>query len=131
MGGVLADPVKTLPGLFGAKAVFGFQWIHDYPYALPSLINSILLTMATAIVFLFLEEVRKRHTPCSSHFAKPSRRQKIDATSMTMACTWATASSRSLSETIVLTDSPTFPLGSKESRWKTFKKRQQSLQHLL
>lgn len=61
MGGMLADSSKTLPGLFGEKAVFGFQWIQDYPYALPSLINAASLSIVTVIVFLFLEEVRSAH----------------------------------------------------------------------
>lgn len=61
MGGMLADSSKTLPGLFGEKAVFGFQWIRDYPYALPSLINAASLSIVTVIVFLFLEEVRAAH----------------------------------------------------------------------
>ncbi|KYK54471.1 hypothetical protein DCS_06429 [Drechmeria coniospora] len=56
MGGILADPAKTLPGLFGADAVLGYKWIHDYPFALPSLINCALLTIVTALVFLFLRE---------------------------------------------------------------------------
>ncbi|OAQ91351.1 MFS transporter [Purpureocillium lilacinum] len=59
LGGVLADPMKTMPGLFGEGAVFGFQWIHSYPYALPSLVNFVFLTICTAIVFLFLEETSK------------------------------------------------------------------------
>lgn len=58
MGGMLADSSKTLPDLFGDKAVFGFQWIRDYPYALPSLINAASLSIVTVIVFFFLEEVR-------------------------------------------------------------------------
>lgn len=61
MGGMLADSSKTLPGLFGENAVFGFQWIRDYPYALPSLINAASLSIVTVIVFLFLEEVRVAH----------------------------------------------------------------------
>ncbi|KAL7955215.1 MFS general substrate transporter [Trichoderma compactum] len=59
MGGMLADSSKTLPGLFGEKAVFGFQWIRDYPYALPSLINAASLSIVTVIVFLFLEETSR------------------------------------------------------------------------
>ncbi|KAL7783772.1 major facilitator superfamily domain-containing protein [Trichoderma afarasin] len=59
MGGMLADSSKTLPGLFGDKAVFGFQWIRDYPYALPSLINAASLSIVTVIVFLFLEETSR------------------------------------------------------------------------
>lgn len=57
MGGMLAEPFKTIPGLFGENGVLGFQLFRDYPFALPSLINSFLLTIATVICFLFLEEV--------------------------------------------------------------------------
>ena len=57
MGGVLADPAVNLPGLFGENAAFGFRWIRDYPYALPSLMNCVFLSAATALTFLFLEEV--------------------------------------------------------------------------
>ncbi|KAM4067116.1 major facilitator superfamily protein [Hirsutella rhossiliensis] len=56
MGGLLADSVKTMPGLFGEYALLDCQWIRDYPYALPSLINCIFLTVVTVIVFLFVEE---------------------------------------------------------------------------
>lgn len=57
MGGMLAEPAKTLPGLFGENAIFGYQWIQDYPFALPSLMNCLFLSIATAMTFLFLEEV--------------------------------------------------------------------------
>lgn len=60
-GGMLADSTKTLPGLFGEKAVFGFQWIRGYPDALPSLINAVSLSIVTLIVILFLEEVSGAH----------------------------------------------------------------------
>ncbi|PTB78943.1 MFS general substrate transporter [Trichoderma longibrachiatum ATCC 18648] len=65
MGGMLAESSKTLPGLFGEKAVFGFQWVRDYPYALPSLINAVTLSIVTVIIFLFLEETSRarRHKP--------------------------------------------------------------------
>ena len=58
MGGMLADPTKTFPGLFGEDGMLGFQWTRDYPFALPSLMNALFLTIATALVFLLLEEVR-------------------------------------------------------------------------
>lgn len=58
MGGLLAEPAKTLPGLFGEDAIFGFSLFRDYPFALPSLISAFSLGIATMIVFLFLEEVR-------------------------------------------------------------------------
>ena len=60
MGGMLADPAANLPGIFGDGAVFGFQWIRNYPYALPSLMNFVFLSTATAVAFLFLEEVSER-----------------------------------------------------------------------
>ncbi|EGR52410.1 uncharacterized protein TRIREDRAFT_53611 [Trichoderma reesei QM6a] len=65
MGGMLAESSQTLPGLFGEKAVFGFQWVRDYPYALPSLINAATLSIVTLILFLFLEETSRarRHKP--------------------------------------------------------------------
>lgn len=52
MGGLLADPVLTLPGIFGEGAIWGFDWIFRYPYALPSLINAITLTITGLVVFL-------------------------------------------------------------------------------
>lgn len=57
MGGLLADPVSTLPQYFGEDAVFGFDWIEKYPYALPSVLNAVTLTITTLIVFFALEEV--------------------------------------------------------------------------
>ncbi|KAH7310495.1 major facilitator superfamily domain-containing protein [Stachybotrys elegans] len=56
MGGMLAEPHKTLPSIFGEGAILGFQWIRDYPFALPSLMNALFLTLATAVIYLFLEE---------------------------------------------------------------------------
>ncbi|KAI9646395.1 hypothetical protein NHQ30_004387 [Ciborinia camelliae] len=56
MGGLLADPAMTLPGLFGEQAVFGFKWLQSYPYALPGILNAIFLATTGAIVFLGLEE---------------------------------------------------------------------------
>ncbi|KAI1750537.1 major facilitator superfamily domain-containing protein [Xylaria castorea] len=60
MGGFLADPVLTLPGLFGEGAIWGFDWIFRYPYALPSLINTITLTVTGLIVFFGLEETSSK-----------------------------------------------------------------------
>jgi hypothetical protein len=57
MGGLLADPHVNMPGIFGEGAIFGYQWIRDYPYALPSLMNAAFLSAATMVIFLFLEEV--------------------------------------------------------------------------
>lgn len=58
MGGLLADPAMTLPGLFGDQAAFGFEWLKSYPYALPGILNAVFLATTGVIVFLGLEEVR-------------------------------------------------------------------------
>ncbi|KAI0908062.1 major facilitator superfamily domain-containing protein [Ustulina deusta] len=65
MGGLLADPVLTLPGLFGESAIWGFDWIFKYPYALPSLINTVTLAITGLVVFLGLEETssKRRNKP--------------------------------------------------------------------
>lgn len=60
MGGLLADPAVNLPGIFGDGAIFGYQWIKDYPYCLPSLMNCFFLSFATLVTFLFLEETSKK-----------------------------------------------------------------------
>ncbi|KAM0275760.1 hypothetical protein ACHAQH_007446 [Verticillium albo-atrum] len=66
MGGLLADAPTTLPDFFGQDAIFGFRWIQAYPYALPSLLNALFLTVVSALVFFCLEE-----TP-------PERRGRFD-----------------------------------------------------
>ncbi|KAI1077794.1 MFS general substrate transporter [Whalleya microplaca] len=60
MGGLLADPATTLPGFFGEGAVWGFSWIEKYPYALPSVLNAITLTVTTLLVFFALEETSSK-----------------------------------------------------------------------
>ncbi|KAI0538429.1 major facilitator superfamily domain-containing protein [Xylaria digitata] len=65
MGGLLADPALTLPGLFGESAIWGFEWIFKHPYALPSLINAVTLAITGLIVFMGLEETssKRRNKP--------------------------------------------------------------------
>lgn len=58
MGGLLANSAITLPEFFGSEGCFGFSWISNYPYALPSVLNALFLTITTYIVFFGLEEVR-------------------------------------------------------------------------
>ncbi|KAH9897113.1 major facilitator superfamily domain-containing protein [Xylariomycetidae sp. FL2044] len=60
MGGILADPAAHLPGFFGEGAIWGWEWIRVYPYALPSLINAISLTITGLIVFFGLEETSSK-----------------------------------------------------------------------
>ncbi|KAI1379205.1 MFS general substrate transporter [Hypoxylon crocopeplum] len=60
MGGLLADPASTLPGFFGEGAIWGFSWIEKYPYALPSVLNVVTLSITTLIVFFALEETSSK-----------------------------------------------------------------------
>jgi hypothetical protein len=66
MGGVLANPTKTMPRIFGPDAIFGFEWLQDYPYALPSLVNAFSLLLCTAVIWLFLREVRSWQSPSAT-----------------------------------------------------------------
>jgi len=65
MGGVLADSAKNLPGVFGLGAIFDIEWIRDYPYALPSVLNAAFLLITLAVVFFGLEEVNKLEHCCN------------------------------------------------------------------
>lgn len=56
MGGMLADPASNLPGIFGENAIFGFEWVRRYPYAIPSLLNAFFLTLAGYAIIFGLEE---------------------------------------------------------------------------
>lgn len=67
MGGFLADAPTSLPALFGEGAIFGFDWIQTYPYALPSVLNAVALGVTAIVVFFFLEEVSQH---CSREYVK-------------------------------------------------------------
>ncbi|KAJ5466074.1 hypothetical protein N7530_009861 [Penicillium desertorum] len=60
MGGMLADPVKSYPRLFGPNSSFGgangVQWLETYPYALPMIANFCFLSSTAALVAYGLEE---------------------------------------------------------------------------
>ncbi|EKD19699.1 MFS transporter [Drepanopeziza brunnea f. sp. 'multigermtubi' MB_m1] len=59
MGGLLVDPATNLPEMFGPGAFLGFSWVQKYPYALPSVLNALFLSITTCIVFFGLEETLK------------------------------------------------------------------------
>lgn len=60
IGGMLSDPVKAYPRLFGPNSSFGGQhgavWLTQYPYAPPMLANAIFLIFAACCVALGLEK---------------------------------------------------------------------------
>lgn len=56
LGGLLADPVGSYPGIFGPGGTIGGKdgvwWLTKWPYALPNVVNAIfLLFSATALIF--------------------------------------------------------------------------------
>ncbi|KAL7621599.1 hypothetical protein AAE478_008924 [Parahypoxylon ruwenzoriense] len=60
IGGLLADPATTLPGLFSEGAIWEFGWIREYPYALPAVLNAFALAITALIVFFALEETSSK-----------------------------------------------------------------------
>lgn len=60
IGGFLADPITSLPELFGPGTVLGGRdgvaWMRAYPYALPNIVCAFLLTFAAIGVILGLDE---------------------------------------------------------------------------
>lgn len=63
LGGVLADPVVNLPGLFGPDGVLnwgggegGVGWMVEYPFALPALLNALVLGVVLVLALFGLRE---------------------------------------------------------------------------
>lgn len=63
LGGILAEPAVSLPWLFGPHGLFnwckgeaGVQWVIDFPYALPALMNSCMLAVAFLLSVFWLRE---------------------------------------------------------------------------
>ncbi|KAJ4252732.1 hypothetical protein NW762_010638 [Fusarium torreyae] len=67
--GFLADPVRSLPSIFGPGSFLGgadgVRWLRDFPYALPNLFCSVILTTAFFLIILGLDETHPqlRHSP--------------------------------------------------------------------
>ncbi|KAL3466094.1 hypothetical protein BJX64DRAFT_274855 [Aspergillus heterothallicus] len=63
LGGLLADPLKNYPNLFGPGSVFGGKtgvwWMERWPFALPNLISAIFIFISWASVFLGLDETHE------------------------------------------------------------------------
>lgn len=63
MGGLLAEPVKAFSGLFGAEGAWnwneseeGVRWMVEYPFALPSVVNAMLIGVVAAVTTGWLRE---------------------------------------------------------------------------
>ncbi|KAL2808840.1 major facilitator superfamily domain-containing protein [Aspergillus granulosus] len=63
LGGLLADPLKNYPHLFGPGSIFGGKdgvwWMERWPFALPNLISAIFIFISWASVFLGLDETHE------------------------------------------------------------------------
>ena len=60
LGGLLSDPFKTYPYLFGEDSTFGgddgITWLKTFPYAAPNLLCASLLFLDAFLIWLFLRE---------------------------------------------------------------------------
>ncbi|KAJ5631404.1 uncharacterized protein N7484_011504 [Penicillium longicatenatum] len=60
LGGTLADPVQSLPWLFGPGSLFGGEngvwWMKHWPYALPNLLSACFIFMSSLAIFFGLDE---------------------------------------------------------------------------
>ncbi|ROV89454.1 hypothetical protein VMCG_10199 [Cytospora schulzeri] len=63
LGGILAEPVANLPGLFGGDGVLnwggeenGVRWMAEYPFALPALMDAVVLGLVLVLAVFGLRE---------------------------------------------------------------------------
>ncbi|KAL4960421.1 uncharacterized protein BDV14DRAFT_193001 [Aspergillus stella-maris] len=63
LGGMLADPRRNYPGLFGPGSVFGGEggvwWMERWPFALPNLISAVFIFLSWSAVFFGLDETHE------------------------------------------------------------------------
>lgn len=60
LGGFLADPVASFPGVFGPGSLLGGKdgvgWMTAFPYALPSVVNAVFIFISALFVIFGLDE---------------------------------------------------------------------------
>ncbi|KAF6235762.1 hypothetical protein HO173_005957 [Letharia columbiana] len=60
LGGLLSDPVRSYPSVFGGESLFGGEngvfWLEHWPYALPNLMSAVFLFISAMGVVFGLEE---------------------------------------------------------------------------
>lgn len=71
LGGSLADPVNSFPGIFGPGSFLGGKtgvwWMQHWPYALPNVLSAMFIFASMIAVFLGLDEVLlQTHNPSRS-----------------------------------------------------------------
>jgi MFS family permease len=61
LGGLLADPVKSYPHVFGSNSLIGGKhgvwWMKHWPYALPNLTSAVFILISALGVIFGLDEV--------------------------------------------------------------------------
>jgi hypothetical protein len=61
LGGLLADPIKSYPRIFGSNSLIGGKhgvwWMKHWPYALPNLTSAVFILISAVAVIFGLDEV--------------------------------------------------------------------------
>ncbi|KAI5298698.1 hypothetical protein KEM56_003846 [Ascosphaera pollenicola] len=61
VGGVLADPIQTYPGIFGPGSWLGGEdgvwWMRRWPFAFPNLVSAVFILISVCAVLFGLDEV--------------------------------------------------------------------------
>lgn len=89
LGGSLADPVHSFPGLFGPGSLLGRKdgvwWMQHWPYALPNVLSAFFILASFLAVFLGLDEVilppfLLNRLPLTAEFYRPMKLHVITRT---------------------------------------------------
>lgn len=61
LGGSLADPINSFPGIFGPGSFIGgghgVWWMKQWPYLLPNLLSAVFIFISFFTILFGLEEV--------------------------------------------------------------------------
>lgn len=89
LGGLLADPFHTYPGIFGEGGWMGGEtgvlWMKRWPYALPNIVSAVFITFSALAVILGLEEVCGCNSPHLVYQLTCPRLWRLFATTRTSA----------------------------------------------
>ena len=63
LGGFLADPIESFPGIFGDNSIIGgksgVRWMKTFPYGLPNLVSAVFIFGSAMSVILGLDETHR------------------------------------------------------------------------
>lgn len=67
VGGLLADPIQSYPGIFGPGSLLGGKdgvwWMRKWPFAFPNLVSAIFILLSVCAVLFGLDEVSLSYFP--------------------------------------------------------------------